>query len=256
MKKLIITMILFFSCQSQEHFDEGEGVDLTRFNLCKNKYSIELDKSSFTQPIIIMAKWLDNVEKMKLFFKDYSNKNINSTDLMYWVVNNDSLRPDEYNNYYIDKIHNVLEKNENYWEDKFLIYFTSKISDRNAKYFAVNKDNNIYFLSGFGANDINKLINKEIGVIENDTVAYKLARFLCCYGANEMFPILIVDHQNYDSLKQLHKEIMLPKITKINHSYKFEIFTLAYNEWDMALKNSIIIENNKLIKHEIDTIRD
>lgn len=69
MKKLILTIILFFSCQSQEHFDGVEDVDFTRFNLSKNNYSIELETSSFTQPIIIMAKWLDNVEKMKIIGK-------------------------------------------------------------------------------------------------------------------------------------------------------------------------------------------
>lgn len=255
MKKYIIFIcFIIASCQSNENLEKGKEVNLNNFNLSYGNTSFKIDTSGISLPIVTIAKWVDNVQKIDRFFRYTKLKNISAKDLMYWVINDDSLRPKEFNEFYIRQLNENRGMNENYWEDKFLLFYATKIFDRSAKYFAVSKEYNIYLLAGFGTSNISKLISNEIGDISNDTIAYKVARFLSCYASNEMFPKLIVDNQNFDSLKKIYDNIMLPKMMKYNDKYEFEIFSIAYNHLHAIMRNRIVLKNKFLISHKIDTV--
>jgi len=97
---------------------------------------------------------------------------------------------------------------DNYWNDKFLIYKITKKYYQNWYTTAIGYDGLLYCLNGYRDKNFNNLLEQKIGSIDDEQKAIKVARFYLTYVEPETLAYrVIIDSININEYKHKYPEI-------------------------------------------------
>ena len=255
---LLCAAILLLSCEGGK-----KKIDLEKLELKGSKEKISLDSSKFDRRMREIT--FDIIKVNYVCAEKRWRKHISLHDLYHL---------DMYDGFtYEDFDLSSRNQDENYWQDKFLVYeiynhwaigggntYTDSVF-----FFAVSEDDyNIYFLDGYCFNEINRLITAHISPIDSPKKAYKVGRFFVKYSLNYSSPLILIDNSNYR--KYLYSpdkndnyavfgKIKLPEMIDYGDHYTLVIFSI-YREKRIRLtfKNTIIMNKDSIAHYKRELI--